>query len=107
MGNDDRGVSAGAVMLAFLSGATFGALAALLLAPQPGHETREQLRGYARRTEEQMRDMADRASDVVDKTVTKGRDFVEEKKSVLNEALEAGRQAMKRERKRFTGEKDV
>ena len=42
---DDRGSLSAAVVLAFLSGATLGAVAALLLAPQTGRESREQLRG--------------------------------------------------------------
>jgi len=46
---DDRGSSAAGVLLAFLSGAALGAVAALLLAPQSGRESRKQLRGYARR----------------------------------------------------------
>ena len=48
---DDRGSSAAAVVLVFLSGAALGAVAALLLAPQTGRESREQLRVYARRAE--------------------------------------------------------
>jgi gas vesicle protein len=40
---DERGSSA-AVLLAFLGGAALGAVAALLLAPQSGRESREQLR---------------------------------------------------------------
>jgi gas vesicle protein len=35
--------------MAFLSGATVGAVAALLVAPQSGRESREQLRGYVNR----------------------------------------------------------
>ncbi|MEC4688404.1 MAG: YtxH domain-containing protein [Nitrospirota bacterium] len=104
MADDDHGVSAGAIIVAFLGGATLGAVAALLLAPQPGSETREQLRGYARRTEGQMRDFAEKAGETFDKTVVKSRDFVKSKKSVLGEAFETGREAMRRERKRFTGE---
>ena len=45
MGND-RGCSLGAVGLAFLDGGLVGAAVALLLAPQAGRESREQLRGY-------------------------------------------------------------
>ena len=42
---DDRGSSSAGVLLAFLGGAAIGAVAALLLAPQAGRESREQLRG--------------------------------------------------------------
>ena len=39
-------------MYAFLGGAALGAVTALLLAPQSGRESREQIRAYARRTGE-------------------------------------------------------
>lgn len=97
---DDHGSSAAGVVLAFLSGAALGAIAALLLAPQSGQESREQLRGYARRAEGNLRDLAGRAGEVIEEAVGEGRDFVESKKSVLLEAFEAGREAMRRERER-------
>lgn len=101
---DNRGVSPAAILLAFLSGAVLGAVAGLLLAPQPGRESREQLRRYARRTEETLRDLAGKAGETFEEVVEKGREFVETKKSVLKEAFEAGREAMKRERERLSGE---
>ena len=101
---DLRGPSAGSVLLAFLAGATAGAVAALLLAPQSGRDSREQLRSYARRTEEGIRDLADRAGELWEDAVDKGKEFVEEKKTILTEALDAGREAMRRERERHTGE---
>lgn len=100
---DERGSSA-AVFLAFLSGAALGAVAALLLAPQSGRESREQLRGYARRAEDNLRDLAGQAGDVLDDVMDQGKEFVETKKSVLREAFDAGREAMKRERDRLKGE---
>jgi gas vesicle protein len=101
---DDRGFSPGAVGLAFLTGALIGAAAALLLAPRSGRETREQLRGYARRAEEGVRDLADKAGQALDRAVGEGREFVQEQKSVLSEAWEAGREAIRRERERFSPE---
>ena len=100
---DERGSSAG-VFLAFLSGAALGAVAALLLAPQSGRESREQLRGYARRAEDNLRDLAGRAGETFEEVVDQGKEFVDSKKSVLREAFEAGREAMKRERDRMRGE---
>jgi gas vesicle protein len=105
MADDDRGFSPGTVILAFLSGALLGAAGALLLAPQSGRETREQLRGYARKTEENMRDLAGKANQAYEEALEKGREFVQEQKSVLTEAFEAGRDAMRRERERLSGEK--
>jgi gas vesicle protein len=97
MGND-RGCSLGAVGLAFVTGGLAGAAMALLLAPQSGRESREQVRGYGQRAEAQAHELADKATDVMDQAVDKGREFVQEKKMVLTEAVEAGRTAMSRER---------
>ncbi|HKW86921.1 MAG TPA: YtxH domain-containing protein [Nitrospiraceae bacterium] len=102
---DERGISAGTVLVAFLSGAALGVVAALLLTPQTGRETQEQLRGYARRTEENLRELAGKAGEAFEEVVDKGREIVETKKSVLTEAFEAGREAMRRERDRLSGEK--
>jgi len=101
---DDRGSSAAAVVLAFLGGAALGAVAALLLAPQTGRESREQLRGYARRAEDNLRDLASRAGDAVEGVVEEGKEFVDSKKAVLREAFDVGREAMRRERDRLHGE---
>jgi gas vesicle protein len=100
---DDRGSPAG-VFFAFLSGAALGAVAALLLAPQTGGESREQLRGYARRAEGNLRDLAGRAGETFEEVVGEGKEFVDSKKSVLREAFDAGREAMRRERDRLHGE---
>jgi len=105
MSSEDQGNSAATVLLAFLTGAAVGAVAALLLAPQSGRESREQLRGYARRAEEGLRDVAGKAGEAMDEAVEKGREFIREKKSVLSEAFEAGREAMKREKDRLLGDK--
>ena len=102
---NDSGCSWGAVGLAFVTGGLAGAVVALLLAPQSGRESREQVRGYARRAEEQVHELADTATQAVDQAVDKGHAFVQEKKAVLTEAVEAGRAAMSREPERLSGEK--
>lgn len=106
MGND-RVCSLGAVGLAFVTGGLAGAAVALLLAPQSGRKSREQVRGYARRAEEHVHELADKATDVMDQAVDKGHEFVQEKKIVLAEAVEAGCIAMSRERERLSGEVKV
>ena len=45
------------MMFAFLTGASIGAAAGLLLAPRPGRESRDQLRTYVRKTGEKFRAM--------------------------------------------------
>lgn len=81
-----------------------GAVAALLLAPQSGDESRDQLRRYARRAEHDLRDLAGRAGEAFEDVVDQGKDFVETKRSVLREAFDAGREAMRRERGRVQDE---
>lgn len=102
---DDRGYSLGAVALAFVSGGLVGVAVALLLAPQSGRESREQLRGYARRAEENVHELGDKATQILDQAVDKGREFINDKQAVLTEAVEAGRAAMQWERERLSGEK--
>jgi len=50
-------------MTLFLAGATVGAIAALLFAPQGGRETRAQLNEYGRRTSDTMNEWAAAAYD--------------------------------------------
>lgn len=102
---DSRGCSLGAVGLAFVTGGLAGAAVALLLAPQSGRESREQVRGYGRRAEEYAHELADTATQVMDQAVGKGREFIKDKQAVLTEAVEAGRAAMQWERERLSGEK--
>ncbi len=101
---DNGGCSLGAVGLAFVTGGLLGAVAALLLAPQSGRQSQEQLRGYARRAEEGVHELADKAGEVVDQAMDKGREFIKDKQAVLIEAVEAGRTAMHRERARLSKE---
>jgi gas vesicle protein len=61
--NLGRDGSSGGVLMAFLAGAAIGAVAALLLAPQSGRESRDQLRRYARRTQDGLRDVAGKAGE--------------------------------------------
>lgn len=94
----NSGASAGSVALAFLSGALLGAVTAVILAPQTGRESRERVTGYARRTGDDLRDLKDRATDSVEEIVGRGRELVDEVSCAVREALEAGRDAMRRER---------
>jgi gas vesicle protein len=91
-------VSGSAMILAFLSGAAVGAVAALLMAPQSGRDSREQLKGYARRAGENLREATDKAGETWQTAIEKGREVVSGQKSILKEALDAGREAMRRAR---------
>ena len=100
MGEYDRSqeVSGSAIALAFLSGAAVGAVAALLMAPQSGRESREQLKSYTRRAGENLREATDKAGETWQTAMEKGREVVHEQKSILKDAMDAGREAMRRPR---------
>jgi gas vesicle protein len=78
-------------------------VAALLLAPQSGEQSREQIKRYARKTGDNLRDLADKAEETWEAAVEKGRQFVQEQRGTLTEAMDAGREAMRRERDRQNG----
>lgn len=102
---DNRGFSAGEAGLIFLIGGLAGAAAALLLAPQSGRESREQLRRYARRTEENFHELADKATEALGRAVDAGRGVIQENKSVLTGAFEAGRDHVRQKYEELAGEK--
>lgn len=101
---EDRGCPGRAVGLAFVSGGLLGAAMALLLAPRSGRDTREQVRGYARRAEENIHEVADNATRILDQAVDKGHEFIKDKQAILSDAVDAGRVAMQRERERLSCE---
>jgi gas vesicle protein len=72
---DERGGGGGAVMVAFTLGALVGAVAALLLAPAKGEETREVL--------------GEKAKEGAQKT----REFLKQQRETLASAVERGREA--------------
>lgn len=93
--SDDRCGSGTAVVLAFVSGALVGAGLALLYAPMTGRETREKITGLAG-------DLKHKAEDWTGSVKEKVTHFIDEEKSVVKAAYEAGRDAMAKERDRFT-----
>lgn len=95
--SENKGFSLGMVGLLCVSGVALGAGIALLLAPGSGRESRAQLRGYARRSEEHVHELVDRATEGLAKTIERGREFAQETQSILAEAVETGRDAIRRE----------
>jgi gas vesicle protein len=99
MAAEDNGYSAGAVAFAFLAGAIIGAGAALLLTPQTGAETRSMIKSYSKKAEEEVLERAKEAKATFDSAIEQGKQFLNEKKSVLTAAFEAGKEAMKKEQR--------
>ena len=95
MENQETSCSGPVVGLAFLGGAIAGVIAGILLAPKSGEETRRELKGYARRTEEEVIEKAREARAALDEVIERGKDFVEKKKSDVEAAVKAGKLSMK------------
>ncbi len=95
MENQENRCSAQAVALAFLGGAVAGVVAGILLAPKSGKETRRDLKGYARRAEEEVLEKAKEAREALDEVIERGKHFVAEKRADVEAAIKAGREAMK------------
>ena len=98
MDNQETKCLGQAVALAFLGGTVAGVVAGLLLAPKSGEETRRDLKGYARRTEEEVLEKAKEARAALDETIERGEHFIAEKTGDVEAAVKAGREAMNGER---------
>lgn len=95
MANQDLKYSPETVILAFLSGAIGGIFAGLLLAPRSGQDTRREITGYARKTEEEVIEKAKEARAALDDVIERGRHFVDERRADIEAAVKAGIEAMK------------
>jgi gas vesicle protein len=95
--DDDAGL---AVALAFLGGAIMGIMTGFLLAPRSGEDTRRKLKGYARKTEDEVIEKAKEARAALDDVIHRGRQFVDERQADVEAALQAGREAIRERRER-------
>lgn len=95
MTNQDAKCSPETVVLAFLGGAIGGMIAGILLAPKAGEDTRREIRGYARKTEEEVIERAKEARAALDELIEQGKHFVAEKRADVEAAVTAGKEAMK------------
>ncbi|MFZ1805280.1 MAG: YtxH domain-containing protein [Nitrospira sp.] len=95
MPNQDAKCSPETVVLAILGGAIGGMIAGILLAPRSGEETRRELKGQARRTEEDIIEKAKEARAALDEVIERGKHFVAEKRADVEAAVTAGKEAMK------------
>ena len=84
--------------IAVLIGAVLGAIAAVLYAPKSGVETRAALRGYARRTEEEMLEKAREVRQDISHSVDEAKRYLKETEATIAAAVAAGKEAFKKER---------
>ncbi len=104
MAEEDRGASVGTILISFLAGAAVGSGLALLFAPKSGREMREQIKDLSDDAVGKIREYARDAQEKIRSTYEEGKELVKEKKTIISSAIEAGKEAMERERERFSQE---
>ena len=94
MSDDNCCSGSGGVLLAFLAGGLVGAGLALLYAPVSGREARERIGGLAG-------DLKKKTDEWTGDVKQKVEQFIDEERSVIKSAYDAGREAMAKEKARF------
>ena len=95
---DEKGISAGTVLVSFVAGAAIGAGLALLYAPKTGQELRESLNDFTEDAVGKIKEYTREAQEKIKTALEEGKEAVVEKKSILASAIEAGREAMQKEK---------
>lgn len=103
MSDNDNGAGVGAVLLSFLAGAAVGAGVALLVAPKSGEELRGKIKNLADDAIDKIKEYTSEAQEKLKSTIEDGKGLINEKKSILSSAIEAGKEAMEREKERLKG----
>jgi gas vesicle protein len=96
--SEERGVCAGTVLVSFAAGAAIGAVLALLYAPKSGQEMRENIADLTEDAVDKIKEYAKEAQEKIKTAIEDGKETIVEKKSILASAIEAGREAMQKER---------
>jgi gas vesicle protein len=103
MANDERGIGAGTVLVSFLAGAVIGTGLALLFAPKSGKETRAKLRDLADDAVDKIREMTEQAEANLMDAYEEGIESIREKREIIKSAMEAGKEAIEKEKQRTRG----
>lgn len=101
MSEDNNNISTGTVLLSFFAGAAVGAGVALLLAPKTGEELRGKIKELADDAVDKIKDYASEAQDKIKSSIEDGKEMLLEKKSIIASAIEAGKEAMEREKEKL------
>lgn len=96
--SEEQGVCAGTVLVSFVAGAAIGAGLALLYAPKSGREMRENIVDLTEDAVDKIKEYAKDAQEKIKSAIEDGKETIVEKKSILASAIEAGREAMQKER---------
>jgi len=86
----------------FIFGGALGASLALLVAPEPGRQTRERLRDLAADVRDKTMAVSDELRDKAEAVLARSREVFDEKKAILSTAVQAGKEASHRERARLS-----
>jgi len=96
--SDERGICAGTVLVSFAAGAAIGAGLALLYTPKSGQEMRETISELAEDAVDKIKEYTKDAQEKIKTAIEDGKETLVEKKSILASAIEAGREAMNKEK---------
>jgi gas vesicle protein len=85
-------------------GGVVGAAVATLFAPWEGRQTREKIRDLADEMKDKTNQLSGEWKEKASGYIEKGKEFVEQKKSALSYAFDAGREAMVQEKENLAAE---
>lgn len=100
--SEEKGISAGTVLVSFVAGAAIGAGLALLYAPKSGTEMRGTIADFTEDAVDKIKEYTKDAQEKIKSAIEDGKETISEKKSILASAIEAGREAMQKEKERAT-----
>jgi len=98
--SEEKGISAGTVLVSFVAGAAIGAGLALLYAPKSGSEMRGTIADFTEDAVDKIKEYTKEAQEKIKSAIEDGKETIIEKKSILTSAIEAGREAMQKEKER-------
>ncbi len=96
--SEEKGICAGTVLVSFVAGAAIGAGLALLYAPKSGTEMRETISDFAEDAVDKIKEYTKDAQEKIKTAIEDGKDAIVEKKNILASAIEAGREAINKEK---------
>ncbi len=102
----ENGKNVGGILLAFLAGSAVGAVAAILLAPSSGAETRRKIKATSLDTKDKALEKVDAVKSEASSLVERGKEKVEGVKSQVQSAVEAGKEAYAKKRNKLTSESE-
>lgn len=89
---------------AFVGGLVCGGITALLMAPQSGKDTQEQIRRNIRRKGEELLDLQEKTRESYYGILNSTSQYIEEMQATVKEALQAGREEIQKKREELSRE---